>query len=101
MTVDECESCSDLGVVVEIRSPDELSKAIRAIRSRLTDRSVEEITQRAHSPSGEFLDLSEAGPWPDYIEHYFRCMRCNRRFRFAVDTYHGGGGDWDGGIECY
>lgn len=88
-------------MVLAVRSPGELSKAIRVIRARLGDRSLEEITQPAHSPSGDFLDLSAAGPWPDYIEHYFRCMRCSRRFRLAVDTYHGGGGAWDGGIECY
>ena len=96
-----CEKCSDLRVRQEIRTPAELSQTIRVVKGNIDDGTLIDITQPAHSPSGKFLDLPEGGPWPDYVEHYFRCDSCGHGFRLAVDTYHGGGGQWEGEWESY
>src|SRR5687767_3194784 len=90
-----CSKCSDLRVAFEISSPDQFKKALRIIRANMDAGILDDITQAGHSPSGRFVDLQEGGPWPDYVEHYFRCTECGYGFRLAVDTYHGGGGDWE------
>ena len=97
----DCDQCIDLRLTTEIRTPGEFRKALRVIQSNLGDRSIIDITQPAHSPSGKFDDLTESGPWPDYVEHYFECTHCGCRFRLAVDTYHGAGGAWEGELESY
>ena len=97
----DCETCNDLQVKSEIRTPGEFRKALRIIRNCLTNDAIRDITQPAHSPSGQFEDLSESGPWPDYVEHYFECTNCDWRFRLAVETYHGAGGAWEGELEAY
>lgn len=96
-----CEKCSDLRQFVQIRTPGEMAKAVRVIRANMQDAIIKDITQPDHTASAEFSDLSETGPWPDYVEHYFECTHCGARFRFAVETYHGAGGAWDGKVECY
>ena len=97
----DCDQCSDLRLTTEIRPPGEFRKALRVIRANLSDGSIDDITQPAHSPLSKFEDLSESGPWPDYVEHYFECTGCGWRFRLAVDTYHGGGGAWEGELEAF
>ena len=99
--MNDCDQCKDLRLTAEIRTPGEFGKALRVIKANLADSSIIDITQPAHSPSGKFEELSESGPWPDYVEHYFECTRCGWRFRLAVDTYHGGGGAWEGELEAY
>jgi len=101
MSATGCDKCEDLRIRYDIRTPGELTKAIRVVRDNLSDGTLIDITQPAHSPSGHFIDLSDAGPWPDYVEHYFRCGACGHGFRLAVDTYHGAGGKWDGEWEPY
>lgn len=90
-----CQACEALRVPFEIATPDELTKAIRLVRESLEMGSLTDITQVAHSPSGKFANLPEVAPWPDYIEHYFRCGACGYRFRLAAETYHGAGGEWE------
>lgn len=101
MTGTGCDKCEDLRIRYDIRTPGELTKAIRVVRDNLADGTLTDITQPAHSPSGYFRDLPDAGPWPDYVEHYFRCSFCGYGFRLAVDTYHGAGGKWEGEWEPY
>ena len=96
-----CDKCINIRQLVEIRTPGELTNAIKVIRANLSDYTLQDITRPAHAPSGEFADLREKGPWPDYVEHYFECIGCGRRFRLAVDTYHGAGGQWEGELETY
>jgi hypothetical protein len=31
----------------------------------------------------------------DSLEHVLECTNCSRRFRLAVETYHGSGGAWE------
>ena len=95
MTAPTCQACSDLRETYEINTPGQLAKAIRVVRANLADGTLSDITQPAHGPSGKFADLAEAGPWPDYLEHYFRCNTCDHHFRLSADTYHGVGGEWE------
>ena len=73
MSAERCAKCADLRVRYDIRTPAELTKAIHVIRDNLADGTLKDITQPAHSPSGNFRDLPDKAPWPDYVEHYFRC----------------------------
>jgi hypothetical protein len=89
-----CDKCADLRRLFEIRTPGELTKAIRVVRDNIADGTLRDITQPAHSPSGKFAELPDVAPWPDYVEHYFRCVSCGHGFRLSADTYHGAGGEW-------
>ena len=90
-----CETCAEFRTRYQIATPGELTKVIRAVRGSLAKGELTDITQPAHSPSGKFGELSEVGPWPDYIEHYFSCNGCGHRFRLVAETYHGAGGEWE------
>ena len=90
-----CQACVDLREAFAISTPGLLAKSLRVVRANLDDGTLTDITQPAHSPSGRFVDLNEKGPWPDYIEHYFKCNTCGLCFRLAVDAYHGIGGEWE------
>jgi hypothetical protein len=89
-----CQKCAELRVRYEIVTPAQLTKAIRVVRANLAG-TLADITQPAHSPSGDFRALPDVGPWPDSVEHYFRCASCDHRFRLSADTYHGIGGEWE------
>ena len=95
MTTSVCQACMDLRVTYEIKTPGQLTKAIRVVRANLAEGTLMDITQSAHTPSCKFAELGERGPWPDYLEHYFRCKTCDHHFRLAVETYHGVGGEWE------
>jgi hypothetical protein len=56
-----CRACADLRARWEIRTPGELSKAIRVVRANLGDGTLVDITQSAVSPAA-FRDLPEDGP---------------------------------------
>lgn len=53
------------------------------------------VDENPDPPQTEFATLMVNRPWPDLIQHYFRCTKCELLFRFFVDTYHGGGGKWE------
>ncbi len=92
---DQCQRCAELRTRYEIDNPAQLTKAIRIARANLAEGTLTDITHPAHSPSGQFNELHDDGPWPDYVEHYFRCVSCGRGFRLSADTYHGIGGEWE------
>ena len=95
------ECCASLRQARSIRRPGELTETIQLLRASVLSRVLGDVTPKYHSPSGPFAELLDEGPWPDYIENYFKCLICGHRFRFAVDTYHGGGGELDGEWEPY
>jgi len=82
-----------------ITTPDELRSIIAMIRASLANKV---IVEDDYWPAGQlrigqpsFSSLPFDGPWPDYCEYYFRCIRCGSLFRFLVETYHGAGGKWE------
>ena len=89
-----CQQCHTLDIEWLIRSPDELTKAIRIVRANLDDGTLEEVGRPGRQDTQSFRDLPEEGPWPDYVEGNFRCASCGTRFQLAVETYHGAGGRW-------
>ncbi|MBL0319077.1 MAG: hypothetical protein IPP74_07290 [Alphaproteobacteria bacterium] len=42
----------------------------------------------------KILDISNEGPWPDYIEWYFTDLSEDRHYMLSVEMYHGTGGIW-------
>jgi len=38
------------------------------------------------------LDVNLEGPWPDYIEWYFKSTSGSKRYRFTANLYRGTGG---------
>jgi hypothetical protein len=93
-----CEKCRDLCRLFEIRSPSDLSKAIRVAKDNIEDGTIVESRDR---PDGRdrtqvesVLSVPDDGPWGDYLEFYFECSQCRQIFRLAAETYHGAGGQW-------
>ena len=84
-----CESCRELQEEWSIRSPGELSKAIRVVRANLADGT---LLQRGGSDP--FASLPEGGPWPDHVSFCFHCAQCGAAFTLSAETHHGAGGRW-------
>lgn len=87
-----CRRCSDLKVTFDIRTPDQLQRAIRVVRDNLADGTLE-VAPTGHEPPQTF-DIPHDPPWPDAVDISFRCKRCHCRFRLVAETYHGAGGSW-------
>jgi hypothetical protein len=86
-----CGRCQNLVIDYRIQTPGEFRKALRVVRANLDDRT---IVLLGSEESERAFDLTEAGPWPDFIEHEFQCSSCGQVFRLGVETYHGAGGEW-------
>jgi len=87
---------SDALVPRSIHTPAELSAVLRDIRQAVGDGVLEEVEAERSSVVAKLslVDVPENGPWPDYIELWFRDRKTNTRYRLRVETYHGTGGDW-------
>ena len=88
-----CSQCADLDTTVPTGCPSSLTQVLKVIRDDLADAT---IAESAYWPPGQvaidrpaFGSLPLEGPWPDYLEYYFTCLACDRRFRLAADIYHG------------
>lgn len=101
MKPEDCALCRDLRVRAEFRTPGELTRVLQTLRERVRSGALLDLTQPSHSPSGDFAELPDQPPWPDYVEHYFRCSACPWRFRLAVDTDYGRNGSLEGSVEPY
>jgi len=82
-----------------IRTPNVLSNIIRLIKGALEAGELHEVNfwpkHRASFHRPPFSTISEEGPWPDYMEYYFRSTITGECFRLVCETYHGGGGQWE------
>ena len=89
-----CEKCQDLKLQIKIKSPLELEKAIRVIKSNLEDHTIQQKSKK----DTDFVGINETGPWDDFIEYSFKysfkCNHCGCFFELHVETYHGSGGYW-------
>jgi hypothetical protein len=93
-----CSRCSDLHTTVQIKTPGELSKALKVIQDNLGDGT---LVEAAYWPAGEvrgdfptFRSIPIEGPWPDYLDYYFECAACGQLYRLVAEVYHGTGGAW-------
>lgn len=60
--------------------------------------AVAEGALQQYTPSDAPFALNEmepAGPWPDYLEAWFRDPTSGRRYRLVAETFHGSGGRWE------
>src|SRR5262245_22237978 len=90
-----CERCEELHQRIAIRSPGELTRAIRVIHSNLEDGTLEQARRTdVGSSTTPFLSVPESGPWDDILLYDFSCCSCGSRFRLSAETYHGRGGEW-------
>jgi len=90
-----CQRCEELHQKFAIRSPGELSRAIRVVQANLADRTLEQAPRPALGASSTpFLTVSESGPWDDVLLYEFTCRSCGARFQLSAETHHGLGGEW-------
>lgn len=78
-------------------SPGQLRQLISGARAEVRNGILEEAESpsngvRGHQPP--FMELPEAGPWPDSFAYSFRCTSCRQAFSLTAETYHGRGGRW-------
>ncbi len=39
------------------------------------------------------LLISPVGPWPDYMEMYFKALETKKSYKLTIETFHGTGGE--------
>jgi hypothetical protein len=88
MLTNTCDRCAALRQVYEIRTPGELTQAMRVVRDNLADATLIPVS----AESAEVL--RPEGPWPDVIRREYQCSSCSQHFILTAETYHGSGGAW-------
>src|SRR3569832_2008034 len=90
-----CQRCEELHQKFAIRSPGELSRAIRVVQANLADRTLEQAPRPALGASSTpFLTVSESGPWDDVLLYEFTCRSCGACFLLSAVWFLGLGGVW-------
>lgn len=79
-----------------IATPVDLACLIREIKTAVAAGFLEQVRPDSSPFATDMAiaDLPEEGPWPDYIEMRFQVRGTARRYKLAVETYHGAGGTW-------
>lgn len=79
-----------------IRARGELASLIREIKGAIAAGLLEQVPGglSGFAADASVDDISEQGPWPDYVELRLRAREGGRMWRLTVETYHGAGGDW-------
>lgn len=79
---------------VTISSPTDLAAVLREVNAYVAQGRLRQIeVSNPFILATSLEDISEAGPWPDYIEVLLE-DDTGCRYRLAVETYHGTGGSW-------
>ena len=79
---------------INISTPAELVAVAREVNAYVAQGRLRQLrTANSLVPDTSQKDLSEAGPWPDYIDVSFE-DDAGYRYRLEVETYHGRGGSW-------
>ena len=74
-----------------MNSPYEYRDLVRQILE-----TVQQGTFKLLSGTCSLEEILTSQEWPgDHIVHVLGCTTCSRRFRLAVETYHGSGGVWE------
>ncbi len=89
--VQMCPKCGGFIEKITITEPNEYYDLVKQLQTILAEGTMSLVRATC--------DLKAIGqnlPWPaDYIEHVFECTSCGRKFRLAIETYHGSGGAWE------
>lgn len=91
-----CEHCSALRKEFPIRSPDDLTHAIRQAQGYVASGALIELPFPREG-GGRFpliVETKAEGPWDDIMGFNFRCSFCDSRYYLGAETYHGSGGWW-------
>ena len=96
-----CDHCKEVETKYEIRSTNELKKAIRVVRANLKDGTIVEslywpkgaikLENKPLSTATEMIIESE--PYEDVMQYYFECPKCKQIYSLSCETYHGIGGE--------
>lgn len=77
----------------QIESPHQLTTLLREIKGALADGRLEQFAPAAAAQALDDLNtVSDAGPWPDYLEAYFRNPSTGEQYRLTVETQYSSDG---------
>jgi hypothetical protein len=81
-------------VHVSVASPQDLVGILRRLRELVASGALVPVnSSRTDFPSAQYADVSDDGPWPDFLDIRFR-NPAGRYYRLSVETFHGKGGSW-------
>jgi hypothetical protein len=63
-----------------IRTPRELTKAVRVLHTNMTNGTLELIEAREVGSDGQFLDFRENGSWREFLRYRLKCRACQQSF---------------------
>lgn len=91
-----CDNCEDLCETIGIKHPHEYFNLINQIKQMIKDSILDLVDSNC-----DFWSIENSKPIPvDVPSHIFECTRCKQKFFLSVETYHGGGGNWEAkGLE--
>jgi hypothetical protein len=91
-----CPHCKEVNQKVRIETPSDLRHAIKVIAGNLADETIVEdpINSQTQMISVTFSALAAGAAWDDFVEYYFLCPICKKRYCLTAETYHGRGGHW-------
>jgi hypothetical protein len=79
---------------VSVASPQDLVGVLRLLRELVVLGELVQVNKSSTDFSSVLLaDVSDDGPWPDFLDMRFRSP-AGRRYRLSVETFHGTGGSW-------
>jgi len=79
---------------VSIGSPQDLVGVLRQLRDLVASGALVQMNKSGTDfPSVLLADVSDDGPWPDFLDMHFSSP-AGRRYRLSVETFHGTGGSW-------
>lgn len=83
-----CDNCLRISKV--IRSPNDLSQAIKLAKLKVDDGVIKYIGFGSYGDP--FYRIASGKGWGDFVDNYFRCENCNQLISLHAETYHGSGG---------
>ena len=79
---------------ITISSPADFIDVLREINAYVAQGRLRRLeVSSPFIPVSNLEEISEAGPWPDYVEMFLE-DDSGYRYHLAVETYHGAGGSW-------
>ena len=77
-----------------VASPQDLVGVLRRLRELVAAGALVQMSKSGTDfPSVPLADVSDDGPWPDFLDLRFRSP-AGRCYRLSVETFHGTGGSW-------
>jgi hypothetical protein len=91
-----CSRCDGFLERRRVNTPYEYRDLVRQILG-----AVAEGTFRLISGTCPLEKILTSEQWPaDSITHVLECTTCSRRFKLAIETYHGSGGAWEAMVSA-